>query len=103
VREIILLAAPLRPLARIPAYLVNGVEGALVGQWLSRRRAYDAVGALEVSFQRTAAEPQRVRVPVDELAAFIDRAQRLMAHLSVIRLSLARRAAEAARRLTAAP
>ncbi|HEX8740965.1 MAG TPA: FUSC family membrane protein [Casimicrobiaceae bacterium] len=66
-------------------------ESARVGQRLSRRRAYDAVGAVEASFRRSAAEPQRVRVPVDELAAFIDHAQRLMAHLSVIRLSLARR------------
>ncbi|MGH8801613.1 MAG: FUSC family protein, partial [Casimicrobiaceae bacterium] len=68
----------------------DGDDNARVAQRLSRRRAYDAVGAVEASFQRSAAEPQRVRVPVDELAAFIDHAQRLMAHLSVIRLSLAR-------------
>lgn len=70
---------------------VSGGESASVVQRLSRRRAYDAVGAVEASFRRSAAEPQRVRVPVDELAAFIDHAQRLMAHLSVIRLSLAQR------------
>lgn len=69
----------------------SGAEDGRIGQRLSRRRAYDAIGAVAASFQRSAAEPQRVRVPVDELAAFIDHAQRLMAHLSVIRLSLARR------------
>lgn len=68
----------------------GGADDPRVGQRLSRRRAYDAIGAVEASFQRSAAEPQRVRVPVGELAAFIDHAQRLMAHLSVIRLSLSR-------------
>ena len=68
----------------------DSAEVARVGQRLARRRAYDAIGAVEASFQRSAAEPQRVRVPVEELAEFIDHAQRLMAHLSVIRLSLSR-------------
>lgn len=68
----------------------GAVDNARVGQRLSRRRAYDAIGAVEASFQRSAAEPRRVRLPVDDLAAFIDHAQRLMAHLSVLRLSLSR-------------
>ena len=67
--------------------------GANVSQRLARRKAYDALGVLGASLQRSAAEPQRVRPPVDELSAFLDGGQRLMAHLSAVRLMLARRSA----------
>ncbi|GAA4406144.1 FUSC family membrane protein [Quisquiliibacterium transsilvanicum] len=67
--------------------------GANVSQRLARRKAYDALGALGAALQRSAAEPERVRPPVDELSAFLDGGQRLMAHLSAVRLMLARRSA----------
>ncbi len=66
-------------------------EGAMVDQRLARRRAYDALGAVAAAFQRSAAEPERVRLPLVELATLLDYAQRLMAHLSMIRLTLAYR------------
>jgi uncharacterized membrane protein YccC len=64
---------------------------AAVQQRLARRKAYDALGALAAAVQRSAFEPERVRVPVSELTMLIDHGQRLMAHLSVIRLMLLRR------------
>jgi len=67
--------------------------GANVAQRLARRKAYDALGVLGASLQRSAAEPRRVRPPVEELSAFLDGGQRLMAHLSAVRLMLARRSA----------
>lgn len=63
----------------------NGVQ-----QRLDRRRAYDALGALSASLQRTAAEPAGVRPPLAPLTILIDQAQRLMAHLSMVRLLLQR-------------
>ncbi|HMA32673.1 MAG TPA: FUSC family protein [Casimicrobiaceae bacterium] len=65
--------------------------GAMVEQRLARRRAYDALAALAAAFQRSAAEPERVRLPLVELATLLDYGQRLMAHLSLIRLTLAHR------------
>ena len=55
----------------------------------ARRRAYDALGALAAAIQRSAAEPKAVQLPVQELAVLLDHGQRLMAHLSMVRLTLA--------------
>jgi uncharacterized membrane protein YccC len=76
------------------AHALQGDAGAAVAQRLARRRAYDALGALATAVQRSAYEPRRVRLPVRELSGFLDHAQRLMAHLSVIRLMLVQRAGE---------
>jgi uncharacterized membrane protein YccC len=57
---------------------------------LARRRAYDALSALAGALQRSRAEPRGVQVPVPEVAALIDHGQRLMAHLSVVRMILSR-------------
>jgi uncharacterized membrane protein YccC len=62
----------------------------------ARRRAYDALGALAAALQRSAAEPKAVQLPVHELAVLLDHGQRLMAHLSMVRLTLASRGAEVA-------
>ena len=56
---------------------------------MARRRAYDALGALAGALQRSRAEPRGVQVPVQAVAALLDDGQRLMAHLSVVRLILA--------------
>jgi uncharacterized membrane protein YccC len=64
-----------------------------VEQRLARRRAYDALGAVTAALQRSGAEPKRVRVPVPEVLALLDQAHRLMAHLSMLRLMLARQGA----------
>ena len=65
-----------------------------VAQRLARRQAYDALAALAATLQRSAAEPASVRPPVQELALLLDHGQRLMAHLSVLRLMLARSSEE---------
>ena len=57
-------------------------------QRMARRQAYDMLGALSASLQRSAAEPARVRPDLRPLAALLDQAQRLMAHLSMLRLLL---------------
>ncbi|MBV8618412.1 MAG: FUSC family protein [Curvibacter sp.] len=57
-----------------------------VAQRLARRQAYDALGLLAVALQRSSAEPRRVQLPVPELTRLLDHAQRLMAHLSMVRL-----------------
>ena len=84
----------LAALREYAAHALAGDAGAAVEQRLARRKAYDALGALATAVQRSAYEPERVRVPVREVSGFIDHAQRLMAHLSVIRLMLVRRASE---------
>jgi len=67
---------------------------ATVAQRLARRQAYDALGALAGALQRSAVEPARVRPPVRELSALLDHGQRLMAHLSMVRLMLTHRGTE---------
>lgn len=62
-----------------------------VAQRLARRQAYDSLGAVATSLGRGAAEPESVRPPEHEIALMLEHAQRLMAHLSMVRLVLARR------------
>ncbi|QPF75398.1 hypothetical protein G8A07_22395 [Roseateles sp. DAIF2] len=82
-----------RQALRAYAHQALASEGA-APQRLARRQAYDALGALGAALQRGAAEPARVRLPLREIAALLDHGQRLMAHLSMVRLMLARRGAE---------
>ncbi|MDE2146608.1 MAG: FUSC family protein [Burkholderiales bacterium] len=56
---------------------------------MARRRAYDALSALAATLQRSRAEPRGVQLPVAQVAAMIDHGQRLMAHLSMVRMILA--------------
>ena len=72
------------------ALAVLGAEGPdQVAQRLARRRAYDALGALSAAAQRSAAEPRSERLPTPQVLSLLDHGQRLMAHLSLVRLSLA--------------
>lgn len=61
---------------------------------LARREVYEAVGAIASAAQRTAAEPERVRVPMYALAEMLTRCHVLMAQLVAVRLLLARRGAQ---------
>ena len=71
------------------ALAVLGAQGPdQVAQRMARRRAYDALGALAAAAQRTAAEPRSERLPTDQVLRLLDHSQRLMAHLSLVRLSL---------------
>ncbi len=67
--------------------LVAG-PGDAMPQRLARRRAYDALTAVAAALERTRAEPRGVRLPAREVAMLVDHAQRLLAHLSVVRLML---------------
>jgi len=83
--------AALRGYAR-HALAIDG--GAGVEPRLARRKAYDALGAVAAAVRRSSAEPARVRLPLREVTELLDHSQRLMAHLSVVRLMLVRRIAE---------
>jgi uncharacterized membrane protein YccC len=61
-------------------------------QQLAREQAYEALETLSSALHASAAEPRRVRAPIDRFLSFIDHAQGLMAHLSSLRLLLLRRA-----------
>ncbi len=65
-----------------------------VEQRLARRRAYDALSAMAITLQRSTAEPESVRVSLKDVASLLDHGQRLMAHLSMVRLMLTRRGGE---------
>lgn len=83
-----------RALAALGAYARHSLRTdprAAVEQRMARRAAYDALGAIAGALQRSRAEPRSVRPPSLELSTMIDAGQRLMAHLSVIRMSLALR------------
>jgi hypothetical protein len=60
-----------------------------VGERLARRHAYDALQALGVALQRSHVEPKAVRLPAREISALLDHGERLMAHLSMVRMLLA--------------
>ncbi len=82
-----------RVLTELRAYAGHALDaepGDGVEQRLARRRAYDTLSALAAAVQRSAVEPKAERVPVREVAALIDHGQRLMAHLSMLRLTLLR-------------
>jgi uncharacterized membrane protein YccC len=60
-----------------------------VEQRLARREAYDALAGLAVALRRSRVEPKGVRLPVKEIAKLLDHGERLMAHLSMVRVMLA--------------
>jgi uncharacterized membrane protein YccC len=60
-----------------------------VEERLLRRKAYDSLASLGGALQRSGVEPERVRLPVEQIATLLDHAGRLMAHLSVVRQLLA--------------
>jgi uncharacterized membrane protein YccC len=62
-------------------------------QRFHRQRAYDALAVVSTAVRRSSAEPKRVRAPIEDWITMLDHAQRLMAHLSSLRLLLVRRAA----------
>jgi uncharacterized membrane protein YccC len=70
-------------------HALAGPLGDAVPQRLARRRAYDALTDVAASLERSRAEPRDVQLPMREVARLVDHAQRLLAHLSVVRLMLA--------------
>jgi uncharacterized membrane protein YccC len=62
---------------------------------LARRKAYDSLSTLAQALQRSRAEPRGVRLPARQVAELLDHGERLMAHLSMVRMTLARLREEA--------
>jgi uncharacterized membrane protein YccC len=79
-----------RTLAAYASHALQRDAADPVAQRLARRQAYDALGQLGAALQRSGAEPRRVRVPAQEVATLLDHGQRLMAHLSLVRMALSR-------------
>jgi uncharacterized membrane protein YccC len=82
-----------RALEALGAYAGLALEaggGDPVAQRLARRQAYDALGVVATSLKRSLVEPESVRLPQREVELMLDHAQRLMAHLSMVRLAMAR-------------
>ena len=77
----------LAALGRYAEHALRDAGGRIVAQRLARLQAYDALGSLAVAVQSSAAEPQRVQVPIGPLTQLLDHAHRLMAHLSAIRMT----------------
>ena len=86
------LAQALAALGTYARCVLAAAPGAAVEQRLARRNAYDALGAVAAAAQRSAVEPKNKRLPVEEMSTFLDHGQRLMAHLSSLRLMLRRAA-----------
>ena len=81
----------LKELNDYATYSLRIEPGDQVAQRLSRRRAYDALALLAGALQRSSAEPRAVRLPLKDVAALIDHGQHLMAHLSLVRMTLTTR------------
>ncbi len=88
------IARVLKELNDYAAHALRFEPADAVEQRLARRRAYDALAALAGALQRSTAEPRTVQLPVRDVAALLDHGQRLMAHLSLVRLTLANRRAQ---------
>jgi len=85
----------LRDLSAYASHSLRTTGGDPVEERLARRQAYDSLAALAASLQRSRVEPQGVRLPARRIAQLIDHGERLMAHLSMVRLTLARLADDA--------
>jgi hypothetical protein len=93
----------LKALAEYTRQALASHEGAGVASRLARLKAYDALGLVAAAVQRSRVEPAYVRLPADELLRLLDHGYRLMAHLSIVRVTLGRRAAELDWALVAGP
>jgi hypothetical protein len=88
------IAASLKALHDYAGHAMRVSPVDAIEQRLARRRAYDALAALATTLQRSAVEPRAMQLPAHEVAALIEHGQRLMAHLSMVRFTLAYRSAE---------
>ena len=84
------IARLLRDLQDYAAHSLGAASGDPVEERLARRKAYDALAALAAALQRSRVEPKGVRLPAAQIATLLDHGERLMAHLSMVRLTLAR-------------
>ncbi len=80
----------LRDLQDYAAHSLGAASGDPVEERLARRKAYDALAALAAALRRSRVEPKGVRLPAKQITTLLDHGERLMAHLSMVRLTLAR-------------
>ena len=93
------IARVLADLRDYAAHSLRAGSGDAVDERMARRTAYESLGALGAALARSRAEPKGVRLPIRKVAGLLDHGERFMAHLSLVRHSLARvnGAAESAR------
>ncbi len=80
----------LRELSAYAAHSLRAGSGDAVDERMARRKAYESLAALGAALSRSRAEPRGVRLPIERVAALLDHGERFMAHLSLVRHSLAR-------------
>ena len=80
----------MRDLLDYARHSLRAGSGDAVDERLARRKAYESLAALGAALQRSRVEPRGVRLPVKRVAALLDHGERFMAHLSLVRHSLAR-------------
>jgi uncharacterized membrane protein YccC len=85
----------LRELQDYAAHSLRAGSGDAVDERMARRKAYDSLTALGAALQRSRVEPKGVRLPIRQIAALLDHGERFMAHLSLVRQTLARLSDEA--------
>ena len=86
----IAIGRALGELSDYAAHSLRAGSGDAVDERLARREAYESLAALGAAVARSHAEPRGVRLPIERLAALLDHGERFMAHLSLVRHSLAR-------------
>ena len=84
------IARVLRDLGDYAAHALRAGSGDPVEERSARRQAYESLAALAGALARSRVEPRGVRVPIRKLAQLLDHGERFMAHLSLVRHSLAR-------------
>ncbi len=84
------IARVLRELQDYAAHSLRAGSGDAVDERMARRKAYDSLTALGAALQRSRVEPKGVRLPIRQIATLLDHGERFMAHLSLVRHTLAR-------------
>lgn len=84
------IARVLRELRDYAKHSLRAGSGDAVEERMARRKAYDALSALGAALTRSKVEPRGVRLPIRKVANLLDHGERFMAHLSLVRHSLAR-------------
>lgn len=84
------IARVLRELGEYAAHSLRAGSGDAVDERMARRNAYDSLAALGAALSRSRVEPRGVRLPIRKVAGLLDHSERFLAHLSLVRHSLAR-------------
>ncbi|MDQ6627776.1 MAG: FUSC family protein [Pseudomonadota bacterium] len=84
------VARVLRELRDYAAHSLRAGSGDVVDERMARRKAYESLSLLGAALSRSRVEPRGVRLPIRKVATLLDHGERFMAHLSLVRHSLAR-------------